>query len=161
ARRRRDEGVRIFDRQRRQTITGAAGALKDGGAMPASTGTVKLLIADVDGTLVTHDKALTARAKEAVRRLREAGIGFAITSGRPPRGMSMLVEPLGIATPVAAFNGGMLVEPDLATILHQLCVSKPAALEAVDRMLAAGLDVWVYRGSDWFVRRIDAPHVAR
>ena len=33
---------------------------------------------------------------------------FAITSGRPPRGMSMLIEPLDITTPIAAFNGGLL-----------------------------------------------------
>src|SRR5207245_4574722 len=77
---------------------------------------VSLLIADVDGTLVTKDKILTERARQAVRRLREAGIAFAITSGRPPRGMSMLIEPLEITTPIAAFNGGMFVHPDLSII---------------------------------------------
>jgi Cof subfamily protein (haloacid dehalogenase superfamily)/beta-phosphoglucomutase family hydrolase len=121
---------------------------------------VKLFIADVDGTLVTRDKVLTPRAVDAVRRLREADVAFAITSGRPPRGMRMLVEPLAITTPVAAFNGGMLVLPDLSTILQQLCMPHAASLEAVERMLAAGLDVWVYRGAEWFIRRLDAPHVA-
>ena len=53
----------------------------------------KLLLADVDGTLVTKEKILTDRAKEAVKKLRAAGIEFAITSGRPPRGMQMLIEP--------------------------------------------------------------------
>src|SRR5882762_3791742 len=122
---------------------------------------VKLLISDVDGTLVTRDKVLTARARDAVRRLREAGIAFAITSGRPPRGMAMLVEPLALTTPVAAFNGGMLVDPDLVTILRQLVLPRAASVETVDRLLAAGLDVWVYKGAGWFIRRLDAPHVAR
>jgi Cof subfamily protein (haloacid dehalogenase superfamily) len=122
---------------------------------------VNLLIADVDGTLVTRDKVLTARARDAVRRLREAGIAFAITSGRPPRGMAMLVEPLALTTPVAAFNGGMLVDPDLVTILRQLVLPRAASVETVDRLLAAGLDVWVYKGAGWFIRRLDAPHVAR
>ena len=31
---------------------------------------------------------------------------FAITSGRPPRGMEMLIAPLALTTPIAAFNGG-------------------------------------------------------
>src|SRR5690348_13956784 len=44
---------------------------------------IKLLVADVDGTLVTQAKALTARARDAVRRLHDAGVSFAITSGRP------------------------------------------------------------------------------
>ena len=55
---------------------------------------IRLFLADVDGTLVTQDKVLTDDAVAAVRRLREAGVLFAITSGRPPRGMEMLVEPL-------------------------------------------------------------------
>src|SRR5689334_8869237 len=95
---------------------------------------VKLLIADVDGTLVTRDKVLTQRAVAAVRKLREADIAFAMTSGRPPRGMAMLVKPLALATPVAAFNGGMLVEPDLATILAQRTLPREASVEAVKRL---------------------------
>ena len=76
----------------------------------------RLLLADVDGTLVTQDKILTDRACEAVNSLREAGILFAITSGRPPRGMSMLIAPLRLRTPIAAFNGGLFVEPDMSVI---------------------------------------------
>jgi predicted HAD superfamily phosphohydrolase YqeG len=45
---------------------------------------VRVVIADVDGTLVTQDKALTTRAIDAVKRLRTADIAFTITSGRPP-----------------------------------------------------------------------------
>jgi len=122
---------------------------------------IKLLVADVDGTLVTQEKALTARAREAVRRLHDAGVAFAITSGRPPRGMAMLTGPLAISTPVAAFNGGLFVEPDLTTILEQRTLPSAVAREAVALLLRTGLDVWVYRGADWFVRRRDAPHVAR
>src|SRR6202041_4000768 len=78
--------------------------------------TIRLLLADVDGTLVTQDKVLTDRAVDAVRKLGEAGILFAVTSGRPPLGMSMLIEPLNIQTPIAAFNGGLLVNRDMSVI---------------------------------------------
>jgi hydroxymethylpyrimidine pyrophosphatase-like HAD family hydrolase len=44
-----------------------------------------------------------------VRRLHERGLVFAITSGRPPRGTRMPVEPLDLRGPVAAFNGGIIV----------------------------------------------------
>jgi len=53
---------------------------------------IRMVIADVDGTLVTQEKVLTKRAAEAVLRLHEAGIQFTITSGRPPRGMAMLIR---------------------------------------------------------------------
>ena len=51
---------------------------------------ISLLVSDVDGTLITSQKALTPRTIEAVRGLAKRGIAFAVTSGRPPRGMAML-----------------------------------------------------------------------
>ena len=121
---------------------------------------IELLIADVDGTLVTPEKELTERARLAVRKLHDASIAFAVTSGRPPRGMSMLVEPLAITTPVAGFNGGMFVNPDMSPIEVK---ALPAELVApIVRVIdARHLDVWIYQGNDWFVRKVDAPHVAR
>src|SRR5580693_4656864 len=107
---------------------------------------IRLFLADVDGTLVTQDKVLTDRAIAAVAKLRQAGILFAITSGRPPRGMSMLIEPLQLTTPIAAFNGGVFVHPDMSVI---------------EQLGSHELDVWVYRGADWFIRDPKAPHVAR
>jgi hypothetical protein len=121
---------------------------------------VKLLLADVDGTLVTGAKVLTEGACRAVARLRAAGIELAITSGRPPRGMAMLVEPLGLTTPIAAFNGGVFVKPDLTTVLERRTLPLAVAREALDFLLHAGLDVWVYRDADWFLRAREAPHVA-
>jgi len=78
--------------------------------------TSRLLIADVDGTLVTHDKVLTENARAAVGKMRSVGIEFAITSRRPPRDMQMLIEPLALTTPIAAFNDGMFNRSDLSVI---------------------------------------------
>jgi len=122
---------------------------------------IRLLVADVDGTLVTRQKALTARTREAVGRLRAAGVELAITSGRPPRGMAMLVGPLGLTTPIAAFNGGMFIQPDLTTVIEQCTLPRAVADEVIDYLLRAGLDAWVYRGADWFIRDPGADHVDR
>ena len=74
------------------------------------------LLADVDGTLITKEKVLTQRTIEAVKRLRERGAVFCVTSGRPPRGLRMFVEPLELTIAMAAFNGGIIVRPDLSVI---------------------------------------------
>jgi Cof subfamily protein (haloacid dehalogenase superfamily) len=122
--------------------------------------TITLLLADVDGTLVTHEKVLTPWAQAAVRALRERGIRFAVTSGRPPRGMAMLIEPLQLDLPIAAFNGGIYVNPDLSVIEEHALPPKVARM-AAEVIAAHGLDVWVYRGNDWFLREPQGPHVAR
>lgn len=121
---------------------------------------VRLLLADVDGTLVTSDKVLTPGAVEAVRRLGEAGVLFAITSGRPPRGMAMLVEPLGLSTPIAAFNGGIFTRDDM-TVISERDIPAGVVTPAISLIESFGLAVWLYRGADWYVRDLDGPHVAR
>ena len=122
--------------------------------------TIRLLLADVDGTLVTPDKVLTDRAVEAVRRLGEAGIRFAVTSGRPPQGMSMLVEPLDLTTPIAAFNGGLIVNRDMS-VIEQRVVPEELVVPVSELFGSFGLDTWVYRGADWYVPDPDGAHVAR
>ena len=121
---------------------------------------IRLFLADVDGTLVNQDKVLTDRAIAAVGTLREAGILFAITSGRPPRGMSMLIEPLKLSMPIAAFNGGVYVHPDMSVIEQQV-IPDEVTPTVIELLGAQGLDVWIYRGADWFIRDPKAPHVAR
>src|SRR5271169_4004659 len=119
-----------------------------------------LVLADVDGTLVTEEKVLTKRAQNAVSAFQSADIRFAITSGRPPLGMAMLFDALKLDTPIAGFNGGLFVERDL-TILEQKTVPADVARQAIELMHEHGLDTWVYSGNDWLVTKINAPHVAR
>jgi len=124
------------------------------------TSPIRLVLSDVDGTLVTSDKSLTDASVAAVARLRDAGIRFAVTSGRPPRGMEMLVEPLSIVEPIGGFNGGFIVQPDLSA-LEEHCL--PAALvpSIIDHLDGSGVEVWCYRRNDWFVRDPGGAHVAQ
>jgi Cof subfamily protein (haloacid dehalogenase superfamily) len=125
-----------------------------------ATATIRLMLADVDGTLVTKDKVLTDRAVAAVHALHAADIRFAVTSGRPPRGMEMLIEPLALDTPIAAFNGGLFVNPDMS-VIEQRVLPTDEVPPTIDLMMSFGLDVWVYRGADWYVRDAAGPHVDR
>lgn len=122
---------------------------------------VRMVIADVDGTLVTQEKVLTKRAIAAVLALRDAGIQFSVTSGRPPRGMAMLIDPLKLDQPLAAFNGGVIIQPDLATVVHQNFLPAGVPEKVIDAIEGHGLDVWLYTDTGWFIRDSKAPHVAR
>ncbi len=122
---------------------------------------IRLVIADVDGTLVTQEKVLTKRAAGAVLRLHEAGIQFSVTSGRPPRGMAMLIDPLKLTQSLAAFNGGVLIKPDLKTVVDQKFLPAGVPEKVIEAIENHALDVWVYTDTEWFVRDPDAPHVAR
>jgi Cof subfamily protein (haloacid dehalogenase superfamily) len=129
----------------------------------ASTGTgqaIRAVLADVDGTLVTKNKVLTPRAIEAIERLHARGVLFAITSGRPPRGMRMLVHPLAMRGPMAAFNGGIIVQPDMS-IVDERTIPADVTQEIIDVIAAQGLYVWIYRATEWYVTDACAPHAQR
>lgn len=121
---------------------------------------IKLLLSDVDGTLVTKAKELTDRSIEAVHKLHDAGIHFAVTSGRPPRGMSMLVEPLALTAPLAGFNGGLVVEPGM-DVIEERTIRQDLVAPTIELLEASALTVWVYQGTEWYIRDPEGPHVAR
>jgi Cof subfamily protein (haloacid dehalogenase superfamily) len=113
-----------------------------------------LFLSDVDGTLLTSGKILTSRSIAAIQAIEEAGLAFTIVSGRPPRGMSFLIQQLKLKVSSAAFDGGVIIHPDL-TIEKQRVLS----VETVHQAIA--LDYWIYRDQNWYVRDPDAPHVKR
>jgi len=120
---------------------------------------IRLLLAEVDGTLVTPDKVLTEQAVKAVHRLGEAGIRFAITSGRPPRGMSMLIEHRP-HHPHRRVQREVLVNRDLS-VIEQRVVPEELVVPVAELNGSFGLDTWVYRGADWYVPDPQGSHVAR
>jgi Cof subfamily protein (haloacid dehalogenase superfamily) len=121
---------------------------------------VRLVVADVDGTLVTPDKIVTPRARAVIRKIIEAGIGFSITSGRPPLGLKMLIDELHLDHPIAAFNGGLIVRPDLSVVCEHL-VPATAAQPVIDILTKHELDAWVYSDQAWYVTTRHGAHVDR
>lgn len=120
---------------------------------------IKLVVADIDGTLVTRDKQVTPAALDVIRKLREADIRFTVISARPPRGLQVIKDKVGLKEPVPALNGGLVVGPDLRTVLRQKSL-EPIVVERLLKTLQdLRLDIWVYTDKDWFVRDENGPYV--
>src|SRR5665213_522990 len=127
---------------------------------PSMSSKIRLLLSDVDGTLVPHDKILTKRTLKVVKDLHDAGIIFALTSSRPPRGLRMYIDPLELSTPIGAFNGGMIIEPD-QRILAERTIDDEIVATIIGLLDEHDVSVWFYRGQEWYVRDRDGPHVPR
>ena len=119
---------------------------------------IALVVSDVDGTLLTKDKTLTDGARDAVRRLHAAGIGFTITSSRPTIGMRFLIEPLAITLPVGAFNGSSIVAPDLKSIEEHL-IPASAVTRSIEVLNEFGIDIWLFTDDKWLTRNGDGEYV--
>lgn len=119
---------------------------------------IRLVVSDVDGTLVTGAKQLTPRARAAIDALRERGVAFTIISARPPLGVHKLIERLDLAGPVGAVNGGALIRSDL-TIVERKYVPEAAARASVAFLRKQGLDPWLFTETEWFLRDPEGAHV--
>jgi Cof subfamily protein (haloacid dehalogenase superfamily) len=121
---------------------------------------LRLLVSDVDGTLVRHDKSLAETTVAAFARLRAAEIPATLISARPPTGIGWLADRLGIDAPLAAFNGGTLFSRD-GTILSAIRLEPEIARLALGMMGAAGIDIWLFADGRWYARHADNPHTPR
>lgn len=121
---------------------------------------IRLLISDIDGTLVRHDKSLSDANVAAARRLAEAGVAMSLISARPMSGMQWIAKTLQIDGPIGAFNGGTLFDVDGITAPPQRI--EPALAERLLALLDdAGVDIWLFADNQWYARDTDNPHVPR
>jgi Cof subfamily protein (haloacid dehalogenase superfamily) len=119
---------------------------------------IRMVISDVDGTLVTKDKRITPATAEAVKALRASGIAFSITSSRPPFGMRMLFDPLDLQLPAGPFNGSSLVNRDLS-VVEQHAIPRDAVTRSLELLTDYGVDVWMFTNQQWMIFRDDGQYV--
>jgi Cof subfamily protein (haloacid dehalogenase superfamily) len=118
---------------------------------------IRLVVSDVDGTLVDKDKALRPATVAAVRRLREAGVAFALISARPMSGIRPLLDELGLDDEAGAFNGGTVFHRD-GRIVSRATVDPEVARGVVALAQGLPLDTWVFADDIWYATDPDGAH---
>ena len=111
---------------------------------------ISLLVSDIDGTLVTNDKRLTEGAIQAAERLAAAGVRLSLVSSRPPMGFAHLRDALRLTAPLGAFNGGVIINPDLSIIERSLVPEDDAAI-ALAAFAEFKIDGWLFSPERWYV----------
>lgn len=123
---------------------------------PASR--IKLVVTDMDGTLLTPEKQVTRRSLAAIQTLKDAGVPVCLVSSRPPNGMEMYFEVLGLNTPYGALNGGTIFNAD-RTVRSELALDPGAVRDALDMLKVHDVDAWLFRGHEWLVENETGAYV--
>lgn len=121
---------------------------------------IRLLLCDIDGTLVRHDKSLPDANVTAIRDLTARGLPVSLISARPPAGMLPIAEKLGLCGPFGAFNGGRIFTAEGA----ELCAAQvPPALTAqlLDLYAEANVTIWLFAADRWLSSDLADPHTPR
>lgn len=119
---------------------------------------IRLVVSDIDGTLVDKEKRLTPATADAVLRLEAAGVGFTVISARPRSGILPIAETLAIDAPMAAFNGGIIFRRDGTVVEHHPI--DPAVARGVIAIVGdAPVDLWVFADDRWYASSDQGVHV--
>ncbi len=111
---------------------------------------IRLLVSDIDGTLVTKDKVLTPAAHAAAAALVGQGVKLVLVSSRPPHGVALFADALGLDTPRAAFNGGVFTSPAGEVTLARL-LDPGTAREVLDDLAARQIPPWLFTAEEWLL----------
>jgi len=121
---------------------------------------IRLLVADIDGTLVRTDKSLSDATVSAAGRLREAGIMLALISARPASGIVPLAARLGLTGVFGAFNGSTIAKCD-GSVVSAERLDDAAAARALELLAQPTIDLWLYADERWYATQTDNPHTER
>lgn len=117
----------------------------------------KLVVSDIDGTIVDEHKQLTPAVIDAVARLRAAGVRFTLISARPMSGVRPIAETLRLNDPLGAFNGGIVFRPD-GEVLSREIIIEEVARAVWHAAKDSDVDCWVFADDRWYATSGEGKH---
>lgn len=121
---------------------------------------IKLIVSDIDGTMVRKDKSLSEGNVAAVNRAIDAGLTVTLISARPPSGMLWIAEKLKLAGPFGAFNGGTLFMAD-GSISEKHVLPQDAVRDVLAYLEKQPVIRWLFADGDWLASEKDGEHTPR
>lgn len=85
---------------------------------------IKMVVSDMDGTLLHSDLSISVKNKQAIEYLREKGIHFTVATGRPDQLIKEYIEPLNLTEPLIMYNGSVVGHPFMTQRLYEKSLTK-------------------------------------
>ena len=82
----------------------------------------KLLVLDVDGTLLNNEKEITTRTLATLLKIQQMGIRIVLASGRPTFGLMPLAKKLELDKCggfILSYNGGQIINVQTGELLFE------------------------------------------
>ncbi len=99
----------------------------------------RLLVLDIDGTLLNSEDIVTPIVKQAIADARELGVAVALATGRRVGSTRGVVKEIGISLPIVTFNGALVWDTATETAIHELAFSPAVIRRIVELSHQAGL----------------------
>jgi Cof subfamily protein (haloacid dehalogenase superfamily) len=114
---------------------------------------IKLIVVDVDATLLNDEHQLSDKNKAALKQAMEQGVPVTLATGKTYQSTSKIIEALGLKTPGIFVQGLMICEPD-GKIKHQQTLSPEIARQVITFAEDRGFNLVAYCGDRLLAKRV-------
>lgn len=105
---------------------------------------IKMIVSDLDDTLLNSASALTERTVNALQRAMDRGVYVVLASGRMPRAMLNYAEQISVNAPIIAYNGAVTLDLADGHALSRFSVPKDAAIAVCERAAMENLYIQAF-----------------
>lgn len=103
-----------------------------------------LCVFDMDGTLLNSSHLIPEKNKEAIKALKDKGVGVVLATGRTELMTRKYVQEMGIDLPVISNNGALVIDAKTRGILYQNTFSVESLAELIKYSIAKDKDYFIY-----------------
>lgn len=121
----------------------------------------KMVFSDIDGTLLNSQHQISEPTTAKILELQTRGVPFVLVSARPPVGVRLIQEQIGLAAPMISYSGALVVDQD-NKVLSDIALNREVALDIYHCVCSEFPDICcsLYAGEDWIVNDRNNPWVA-
>jgi Cof subfamily protein (haloacid dehalogenase superfamily) len=122
-------------------------------ARTAPDGPIRMIVVDVDGTLVGASRTISAGVRYAVNAATQRGVQVVMCTGRPEFGTRRYIEELALPGFHIFDAGAYIADPFSEAVLYQHGIERSLAQRLLDYARQANLHLEIYVGSKYYVER--------
>ncbi len=113
----------------------------------------KLLVSDIDGTLLGRDGTISDRDREALAKARNLGIKVSLCTGRVPQACSSIISQLSLDDYHIFFDGALVSNPKNGEEIYVKPISEELVRQIVEFAHQKEIDIDLYSATNYFVER--------
>ncbi|KXG74009.1 Cof-type HAD-IIB family hydrolase [Thermotalea metallivorans] len=115
----------------------------------------KLIVSDMDGTLLTSNGKISEETEKVLRQLMDKGIHVAVATGRIFTSAKVYAKYLGVTTPIIACNGAMVRNLKDMKIIYESHLSREDCLKILEICRKHHLYFHFYTDTIFYTERLD------
>lgn len=115
---------------------------------------IKVVVSDLDGTLLNPDHVVSDYTKETIRKLIQSGIHFMIATGRHHVDAARIKKSIGVDAFLITANGSV-VQNLSGEKIYEALIAPEIVKQILEVDIEAGVFKNIYQGDHWMIEEID------